>query len=228
MTRDCRAGRSRASRRAARSSSACPGRIAIFQNAIEIPSSLSACWTRSWSPTDAPPVVIRMSAPLSRARRMPAVVASSVSAAMPRSMIGALAAGERHQGVSRWNRRSGRARRRARHHQLVAGGEDRDLRASADWQLRVIHAGGEREVALGEPGPFAQQHVAFREVDAGGADVPAPFGGFLDVMRLPSAMVSSWITTASAPSGTTPPVKIRTASPAPTVPQTVGPPRPRQ
>ena len=31
----------------------------------------------------------------------------------------------------------------------------------------------------------------------------------------PSATVSSWITTASAPSGITPPVKIRTASPAP-------------
>ena len=37
------------------------------------------------------------------------------------------------------------------------------------------------------------------------------------VMLPPSTTVSSWMMTASAPSGITPPVKIRTASPAPTV-----------
>ena len=37
------------------------------------------------------------------------------------------------------------------------------------------------------------------------------------VMWSPSATVSSWMMTASAPSGITPPVKIRTASPAPIV-----------
>ncbi|MEY9148061.1 hypothetical protein ABIF00_006045 [Bradyrhizobium elkanii] len=37
------------------------------------------------------------------------------------------------------------------------------------------------------------------------------------VMWSPSTAVSSWMITASAPLGITPPVKIRTASPAPTV-----------
>ena len=60
-----------------------PGRIAIRQKAMATPSASSAVLTRSWSPTDAPPVVTRMSASTSRARRMPAVVAASVAAATP-------------------------------------------------------------------------------------------------------------------------------------------------
>ena len=38
--------------------------------------------------------------------------------------------------------------------------------------------------------------------------------GLVDDDSVAVALVSSWITTASAPSGTTPPVKMRTASPA--------------
>ena len=42
------------------------------------------------------------------------------------------------------------ARGRARHYQLVAGGEDGNLRPPAYGKLRVIHAGGEREIAVSE------------------------------------------------------------------------------
>ncbi len=37
----------------------------------------------------------------------------------------------------------------------------------------MVHAGGERQVAVGEADPAGQQHVALAKVDAGGADMPA-------------------------------------------------------
>ena len=66
-----------------------PGRIAMRQNAMAVPSASSDRLTRSWSPTEAPPMVIRISASASRARRMPCVVAATVSAAIPRSTTSA-------------------------------------------------------------------------------------------------------------------------------------------
>ena len=69
---------------------------------------------------------------------------------------------------------------RARHHKFVAGGEHRDLRAAPHSQLRIVHAGGEREVAVGEAVSRRKQHIALAEVDAGGADVPSRNGGVRD------------------------------------------------
>ena len=44
-------------------------------------------------------------------------------------------------------------------HQLVAGGEQRDLRPPMDRQARMIHAGGERKIARGEPVSGREQNV---------------------------------------------------------------------
>ncbi len=170
--RDCRARRPRAWRPSRPCIIGLPGRIAIFQNAILTPSASSEVLTRSWSPTEAPPVVTRMSAPSSRARRMPAVVASTVSAATPRSTVSAPSArASARKRIAVGIDDLAGAGRLAGHDQLVAGGEQRELRPPPHRQLRIVHAGGEREVAIAEAGAGRQQHVAFAEIDAGRADI---------------------------------------------------------
>ena len=47
-------------------------------------------------------------------------------------------------------------------------------------KLRIVHAGGERQIAVGEAAPAREQHVALAEIDAGGADMPPGNGGFRD------------------------------------------------
>ena len=47
-------------------------------------------------------------------------------------------------------------------------------------KLRIVHAGGERQIAVGEAAPALEQHIALAEIDAGGADVPPRNGGFRD------------------------------------------------
>ncbi len=58
--------------------------------------------------------------------------------------------------------------------------EHGDLRAAAHRKLRIVHAGGERQIAVGEAAPAREQHVALAEIDAGGADMPPGHGGFGD------------------------------------------------
>src|SRR3954469_24428424 len=94
--------------------------------------------------------------------------------------LGALAAGERVQGVAVGIDDLAVAGHGARHHQLVAGGENRDFRTPENAKVRMVHPGGEREVALGETTSLAQEHVALAEIDACGADVPSGDRGFLD------------------------------------------------
>ena len=50
-------------------------------------------------------------------------------------------------------------------------------------KFRVVHAGGQRQIAVGEAAAARQQHVALAEVDAGGADMPAHAGASVMVMR---------------------------------------------
>ncbi len=58
-----------------------PGRIAIFQKSSASPDSPSALWTRSCSPTEAPPVVTSRSAPRADSAMVRSVALSS--GAMP-------------------------------------------------------------------------------------------------------------------------------------------------
>ena len=94
--------------------------------------------------------------------------------------LGALGARQRPQRIAVGIDDLAGAGRRARHHQFVAGGEHRDLRAAAHGKFRIVHAGGERQIAVGEAASRGQQHVALAEIDAGGADVPAGHRGFRD------------------------------------------------
>ena len=44
----------------------------------------------------------------------------------------------------------------------------------------IVHAGGQRQIAVGEAATACQQHIALAKVDAGGADMPARPRGFGD------------------------------------------------
>src|SRR3954447_8737931 len=60
-----------------------PGRMAIFQKVSDRPRTPRASWTRSWSPTEAPPLVTRTSRPSTWARL--AASAPGSSRLMPRA-----------------------------------------------------------------------------------------------------------------------------------------------
>ena len=155
--------------------------MAIRQKAIATLSASSAFLTRSWSPTEAPPVVIRMSAPISRARRIPLVVACKrIRRNAEVDHFRALGAGQRPQRVAIGIDDLAESRRFAGHHQFIAGGEQSDLWPPADGQERVVHGGGEREIAVGKLLAGRQQHVAFTKIDAGAADMAARDRGFSD------------------------------------------------
>ena len=94
--------------------------------------------------------------------------------------LGALGARQRPQAVAVGIDDLAGAGGYARHHQFVAGAEDGDFRAAAHRKLRIVHAGGERQIAVGEAAPAREQHVALAEIDAGRADVPPRNGGFGD------------------------------------------------
>jgi len=145
-------------------------------------------------------VVTRISAPAhapggSRCGR------AHVSAAIRDRRLGASAAGQRPQRVAVGIDDLAGTGRRPRHHQLVAGRQHRDLGTTADRQVRMVHRGRERERAVGEAAAGREQHIAFAKIDACGADMPSRDGGLGDVMWPPSARVSSWMITASAPAG---------------------------
>ena len=76
---DCPAGRAPAPRRAVPNSSGFPGRMAICQKSSFRPRVCRLSITRSWSPTEAPPVVTSMSMPCTASAT--AATASRVSAA---------------------------------------------------------------------------------------------------------------------------------------------------
>ena len=62
---------------------------------------------------------------------------------------------------------------RARRHQFVAGGDDRDAGPPADRQRAVAHGGGKGDLAHAEAAPGLEQEVALLEVEPGRADVAA-------------------------------------------------------
>ena len=147
-----------------------PGRMAIFQKSSVMPASFSASCTRSCSPTDAPPLVTRMSA--SHARETKSAIASRRSGAMPRSI--GLAAGlthERGKADAVGGDDLVRPRSYAGRHKLVAVGEDRNSRASADGKGGMSHRGCERDGVRGKPDVGSEHAVALLEVEAGGPDV---------------------------------------------------------
>ncbi len=65
----------------------------------------------------------------------------------------------------------------ARRHQLVAGGDDGDARPGCHRNFRVIHGGGERQVAGGNAPPSIEQDLALREVQALLAHILAKLDG---------------------------------------------------
>ena len=101
--------------------------------------------------------------------------------------------------------------------QLVAGGEEADARPPPHGQPEMAHRGGEaqrprvEQAARGEPGPAAAKSSPAGAHEGAGRHR----AGEPDPCRR-SASAFSWITIASAPAGTAPPVKMRTASPGPT------------
>ena len=199
-----------------------PGRSATRQNDRSSPSACQRRCTRSWSPTEAPPVVTRMSAPQSSrgADRRPRMcverVAGDAEVDAPRRLRCAPAPRAR----SRWNRRSGPGRAFA-----PGSTSSSPVASTATFGRRctgscaMVHRRGQRQVAVGEPLALAQQHRRLarsrcpRRGRCGRRGV-----GFSNGDVSPSRAVFSWMTTVSAPSGMTPPVKMRAASPAPTRP----------
>ena len=69
-----------------------------------------------------------------------------------------------------------------------------------------------------EPLAAGDQHIACLEIEPGRADVAVEFGGLLDDDGAAACFGVFLDDDGIAPSGTTPPVKMRTASPAPTLP----------
>ena len=104
-----------------------PGRSATRQNDSSRPSAARARCTRSCSPTEAPPVVTRTSAPQSRARRTAADVLDAIMRNAEVDHLAPSLRAKRHQrkavGIDDLARRGLAAGR----HQLVAGAEHRDL-----------------------------------------------------------------------------------------------------
>ena len=143
-----------------------PGRIATFQNESAMPSAANAFCTRSYSPTEAPPVVTRISAPDSRARRTLAIVSSSLSPTTPEIDDGcAFGAGERGKRKTIGIDDLPRAWLLAGRHQFVAGGKQRELRPAMHRQQRMVHAGGQLQVARRQPVAFGQEPFAGAEIE---------------------------------------------------------------
>ncbi len=66
----------------------------------------------------------------------------------------------------------------ARHHDLVAGGDEGDAGPAAHHQPGNVHGGGQADAARGDDLPGAQQHLAFLEIEPCRAHEFALFGGF--------------------------------------------------
>src|SRR3546814_8352854 len=72
-----------------------------------------------------------------------------------------------------------RPQRLARHHHLVAGGEDGDSRTPPHRHPGKVHGGDEADVADTQPAAGAGAGIAGGEVEAGRAHVVAGLAGFL-------------------------------------------------
>ena len=188
-----------------------------------MPWRASADWTRSWSPTEAPPSVTSRSAPARAARpRCRAPASANVSRAMPRSTASppacstSAASGERIGGDDLVG--AGRPRRGAR-----------ARRRSPEWP-RAACAG--RSAARGPPprrarggahrgaGPPPEgRSPAVKSSPLGRTNLAGAAALADHDARRPPPRRSPGSTMASAPSGSGAPVKIRTASPGPTAPR---------
>ncbi len=209
----------RASRRAGRTSAACPGRMAIFQKSSVMPSAVSTSCTRSWSPTEAPPSVTMMSAPaVERFADAAPTSRPCGRRTMPRSSTSAPAArGDRRDAIGVGGDDLVGAGRAARRQQFVAGGDD--ARPAARLTTGKRRHGWRRRPATAPPrrargrrsssiSPSLKSSPALADVAAGGDRLE-----HLDRSRRRCARAFSWMRIVSAPSGTGAPVKMRTASP---------------
>ena len=130
-----------------------PGRMAIFQKSSCMPLAVSTAWTRSWSPTEAPPSVTMMSALACRARApMRADISSLRSRTMPRSTASAPGGtGDRGDAIGVGGDDLAGTGRAARRQQFVAGRDDGDQRPAND---------GERRCGWRRPPATAPRHRA--------------------------------------------------------------------
>ena len=156
--------------------------------------------TRSWSPTEAPPVVTSMSAPATASAT--AAIAARSSRATG-STIGSPPAA-RTRAARAWELELTMppgGNRFARHGDLVAGRQYRDARAAVDGEPGMVGGGGQADVARGQPATDGHHHVAGGKVLAGAADVAARAHRLVDLRSIsPSRVASSCSRIASAPS----------------------------
>ena len=149
-----------------------PGRMAIFQKDSAMPRASSTGPTRSWSPTDAPPMVTITSAPSARAKCASRL--SRVSRAMPSSSASAPAASA-SAATPRWLE------------EMICPGPGRLPGATSSSPVEmtatrgvrrtgtrpVPHGGRERHLAGAEAPARLEQDLARAEIEARVADVPA-------------------------------------------------------
>ena len=206
-----------APRRPARSG--LPGRMAMRWNSRSRPRASAVLRTRSKSPTEAPPRVTIRSAPPRRARgrrrgargcrgRWAGCSASAPAA----SIIAFSPIGVRGEDLVGAGGVAG-------HDELVAGRDQRDGGAAGDGDAAGAHRREERDVG-GAEAAGGGDAGAGGEVAAGGADVGIAVAAVADGDDAAAVGVGVLLDerSRSAPSGTGAPVKMRTASPAPTLP----------
>ena len=157
-----------------------------------MPSAANAFCTRSYSPTEAPPVVTRISASRSRARRTAAIVSVKRSPTTPRSLtVGAFLAHQRRERKAIGIDDLSRSRLDAWRHELVAGGEQRDLGAAMDRHQRMVHR--RRRVARSRAvsrWPGSEERIAGAKIETRGADIAALGGWLLHLDRIVVAFAS--------------------------------------
>ncbi len=144
------------------------------QKPSSIPDETSACCTRSWSPTDAPPSVTSTSTLASRALAnggfqraelidRDAEIDRDASARLDNPGDGEIVGGDDLR----------RAQRPAGRDQFVAGRQDRHSGAAADGERRVVRRRRQRDVAGSEPAARREQGFAGAKVHAGRTQVVA-------------------------------------------------------
>ena len=156
-TPDCPAGRAPAWRRAGHASSAGRGAAPLARTTGRALPLASALCTRSCSPTEAPPVVTSMSASAvaracARPPRYPRRGRARCRDRSPRRLRCGQGAQRKAVGIDDLAGRGLAAGR----HQFVAGAEHGDLRPAVHRQGRVVHGGGEHQIAGGEAAALAR------------------------------------------------------------------------
>ena len=135
---------------------------------------MSAFWTRSWSPTEAPPRVTKTST--SRVERLAdRGVEGAEVVAGDAEVDRDAAAGLDDPGygeIIRCDDLRG-AERLAGRDQLVARRQDRDARGTSDRQRDVIGRRSQRDVAGGQPAAGGKQKLALGEIESGRAQIVA-------------------------------------------------------